>query len=67
MTDCADPFCAEHSPLMKATFRFWVCPVDEHRKRKGVVTVEWRDGVAHCTQPGCDITSATPKEVPDGA
>ena len=34
--------------------RFWVCPIDEHRERKGVVTVEWDGDVAHCTYPGCE-------------
>jgi formylglycine-generating enzyme required for sulfatase activity len=43
--------------------RFWVCPVREHGDRTDargwpVVTVEWRDGVAYCTAPDCDRTSA---------
>lgn len=37
--------------------RFWVCPVREHRDRD-TVTVEWVDGIAHCTAPGCANTSA---------
>ena len=56
-SECSDPFCAEHSPLMNAPVRFWSCPVDEHRDRRGVVTVEWRQGVAHCTATDCERTS----------
>lgn len=41
-----------------ARVRFWTCPVREHGDRNDergwpVVTVEWRDGVARCTAPGC--------------
>lgn len=35
----------------------WVCPVEEHGNRRGVVTVDWDDGVAHCTFSGCGRTS----------
>ena len=38
--------------------RMWMCPIEEHAERRGVVTVEWIDGVAHCTAPGCSLTSA---------
>jgi hypothetical protein len=31
--------------------QFWTCIVPEHR------TVEWRGDVAHCTAPGCEVTS----------
>lgn len=46
-----------------ARVRFWVCPVREHGDRRdgrgwSVVTVDWRDGVAYCTAPGCDHSSA---------
>jgi hypothetical protein len=45
-----------------ARIRFWVCPIREHRHRTDargwpVVTVEWRNGIAHCTAPDCDRTS----------
>jgi hypothetical protein len=48
--------------LGNAVVRFWVCPVPEHGDRKNesgwpVVTVEWIDGVAHCTMPDCGLTS----------
>jgi hypothetical protein len=42
---------------LAAQVRFWQCPVPEHRDRRGVVTVEWRDDVAHCTAGGCTYTS----------
>lgn len=32
---------------------FWQCPIPEHAMRSGVVTVEWKGDVAHCTFPGC--------------
>ena len=38
--------------------RMWMCPIEEHAERRGVVTVEWIDGVAHCTAPECTLTSA---------
>lgn len=46
--------------LLNAPVQFWLCPVPEHREHSEdrPVTVEWRDGVAHCTAPGCDKTSA---------
>ncbi|GAB7053225.1 hypothetical protein [Catenuloplanes indicus] len=42
--------------------RFWTCPVRAHRERLDengwpVVTVEWRNGIAHCTAPRCNQTS----------
>jgi len=45
-----------------ARVRFWTCPVRAHRERRDengwpAGTVEWRDGIAHCTAPGCDQTS----------
>jgi len=38
--------------------RFWVCPEEAHRNRRGpdgwpTPEVEWRDGIAHCLFPGC--------------
>jgi hypothetical protein len=45
------------SELLNARVRFWQCPVPEHKDRRGVVTVEWRDDVAHCTADGCTYTS----------
>jgi hypothetical protein len=45
-----------------ARIRFWVCPTDEHRERRDVVTVEWVDGIAHCTADGCTNTSARPRD-----
>ncbi len=49
--------------FLNMPIRFWVCPVDEHRRRQGVVTVEWEGDVAHCTWPGCNRTSADEREV----
>ena len=40
-----------------AQVRFWVCPVEPHRDRRGV-TVEWVDNVAYCTAKDCIETSA---------
>lgn len=47
--------------LLNAKVKIWFCPVQEHAERRGVVTVEWIDGVAHCTADGCDLTSANVK------
>ena len=47
--------------LGNVRIRFWVCPIDEHRERRDAVTVEWVDGIAHCTAEGCTNTSA-PRE-----
>lgn len=35
----------------------WFCPIAWHGERD-TVTVEWRDGVGHCTAVGCSHTSA---------
>lgn len=48
--------------LDNVRIQFWTCPVVEHRRRTAasggpVVTVEWRDGIAHCTAPDCVQTS----------
>lgn len=47
--------------LGNARVRFWMCPIDDHRERHNVVTVEWVDGIAHCTAEGCTHTSARPR------
>lgn len=44
----------------------WWCPIRSHQDRLTddgwpVVTVEWRDGVAYCTDPDCDRSSADPE------
>lgn len=39
--------------LGNARVMFWQCPIPEHAMRSGVVTVEWKGDVAHCTFPGC--------------
>lgn len=36
--------------------RMWSCWIRAHADRKAV-TVEWIDDVAHCTAPGCELTS----------
>lgn len=56
------PNCAFSELFGNVPVRFWVCPIDEHRERRGVVTVRWKDGVAHCTAPGCQRTSAAPAD-----
>jgi hypothetical protein len=44
----------------------WVCPIESHGDRRGVVTVEWdADDVAHCTYRGCTFTSLTPPPLED--
>ncbi len=43
--------------LLNARVRFWQCPIEEHRRRRGVVTVEWTDDIAHCTVDGCERNS----------
>lgn len=41
--------------------RMWACPIEAHaRPGEQVVTVEWVDGVAYCTFPGCAQSSVTP-------
>lgn len=61
-------FLDEFPELANTPVRFWTCPIREHRRpREPVVTVEWIDGIAHCTAPGCTNTSApTPAPVPSG-
>lgn len=49
--------------LGKAKVAFWTCLVRHHGERRGpqgqiIQTVKWIDGVAHCTAPGCELTSA---------
>lgn len=52
-------FLDEFPELANTPVRFWTCPIREHRRpREPVVTVEWIDGIAHCTAPGCTNTSA---------
>lgn len=38
--------------ILEQPVRFWKCPIAEH-DRKDAVTVDWRDGIAYCTAPGC--------------
>lgn len=50
------------SKLGARRVRFWVCPKQDHRDRRGprgelLPTVEWRDDVAYCLTPGCRHTS----------
>lgn len=60
---------ARHESLAAALagipIRFWACPVPGHSDRRGpdgelVGTVEWVDGVALCTAPGCGRASNDP-------
>jgi hypothetical protein len=44
--------------IKRARVVFWTCLIREHRDRRSPEgTVEWVDGVAHCTAPGCELTS----------
>ena len=43
--------------LADVPIRAWACPLPEHAERRDEVTVLWVDGVAHCTAPGCLLTS----------
>lgn len=57
--------------LMDTAVRFWVCPVEEHRRRvddRGgpAVTVEWRGDVACCSAPGCGRSSTDGRGGDDG-
>lgn len=53
--------------LAQARVVFWVCP-DGHsaeRSGQGVETVQWVDGIAHCTEQGCVQSSAGPAPTED--
>lgn len=45
--------------LGNARVRFWTCPRQEHR---WTGHVQWREGVAHCMEDGCSLTSVSPPE-----
>lgn len=50
----------------QSTVVFWACPDGHfdtvaHPHRRNTVTVEWVDGIALCTQPGCGKTSTDTK------
>jgi hypothetical protein len=65
MTDL-DPTAELEEALNNVPVRFWVCPVLEHRRRTDkrggpVVTVEWDQGIAYCTAPGCGRSSDDPR------
>lgn len=64
----ADDLRRSRGPFLNAPIRFWRCPINEHRNRRGskgrpVQEVEWVDGVATCLFPGCGRTS-TYEETP---
>lgn len=47
-------------------FSIWFCPIEEHARRAGQITVDWdANGVAHCTMPGCTFSSLTPPPLED--
>lgn len=58
--------------LLNARVQIWFCLVREHGDRRdengGIVgTVEWRGGLAYCTAPGCDRSSAASSNGAGGA
>jgi hypothetical protein len=69
MPEPIDLDATEFAAILDAPIRFWRCPVRGHSDRtrsdgRPLVTVEWVDGVAECTIPGCHRTSTDP--VPRG-